>query len=300
MRRAFRMPLRSIHGGALSAKRVPSSARQGHRRPTHRPFRRHLRSDSPGPSGSGARRPAALSSRSCFFHSRRASAAQTAGELHALRASLRHGGAGLRRQSALCAFAGRMCANGAGRDGVLFRGYRAPLSEEFDEPGDRIYFIVGADSFLQIATWKDYQTLLGLCDFVVASRPGISHGALRQVIPPELWPIPRRARRKIRRARVTWSRSIALRTRRYICWTRWPATSRPQTCATGWTVADRFTGLCLRAWRNTLESRLYTGTNEQANPSPRTVRAAPSRPRRDKQARAGDAAGSRRAGRVHR
>jgi nicotinate-nucleotide adenylyltransferase len=51
----------------------------------------------------------------------------------------------------------------------------------------RFYFLVGADSFLGIANWKDYETLLGLCDFVVASRPGFNVNALRLVIPPELF-----------------------------------------------------------------------------------------------------------------
>lgn len=52
--------------------------------------------------------------------------------------------------------------------------------------GDRLYFIIGADAFLDIPMWKEYETLLGLCDFVVANRPGIRAEALRLVIPPEL------------------------------------------------------------------------------------------------------------------
>jgi nicotinate-nucleotide adenylyltransferase len=52
--------------------------------------------------------------------------------------------------------------------------------------GDRIFFLVGADAFLDIPTWKDYETLLGLCDFIVANRPGIRPEALRLVIPPDL------------------------------------------------------------------------------------------------------------------
>lgn len=51
---------------------------------------------------------------------------------------------------------------------------------------DHLYFIVGADSFLEIPTWKDYEALLLSCDFVVASRPGFRLNALRLVIPPEL------------------------------------------------------------------------------------------------------------------
>src|SRR6266436_1032943 len=52
--------------------------------------------------------------------------------------------------------------------------------------GDRIYFIIGADAFLDIPMWKEYETLLSLCDFIIANRPGIRAEALRLVIPPDL------------------------------------------------------------------------------------------------------------------
>jgi nicotinate-nucleotide adenylyltransferase len=52
--------------------------------------------------------------------------------------------------------------------------------------GDRVFFIIGADAFLDIPMWKEYETLLGLCDFIVANRPGIRAEALRLVIPPDL------------------------------------------------------------------------------------------------------------------
>ncbi len=53
-------------------------------------------------------------------------------------------------------------------------------------PQARLYFITGVDTFLEIPTWKEYEKLLGLCDFIVASRPGYRLEALRLVIPPEL------------------------------------------------------------------------------------------------------------------
>ena len=56
----------------------------------------------------------------------------------------------------------------------------------FRRHGDHLYFILGADSFLEIPTWKDYEALLGSCDFIVASRPGFRTDMLRLVIPPEL------------------------------------------------------------------------------------------------------------------
>lgn len=56
----------------------------------------------------------------------------------------------------------------------------------YNGQGDRIFFIIGADAFLDIPVWKEYETLLGLCDFIVANRPGIRPEALRLVIPPDL------------------------------------------------------------------------------------------------------------------
>jgi nicotinate-nucleotide adenylyltransferase len=54
-----------------------------------------------------------------------------------------------------------------------------------EHPDDHIYFIVGADQFLEIPTWKNYESLLDLCDFIIASRPGFRIDALRLVVPPE-------------------------------------------------------------------------------------------------------------------
>jgi nicotinic acid mononucleotide adenylyltransferase len=34
--------------------------------------------------------------------------------------------------------------------------------------------------------WKEYETLLTICDFIIANRPGIRPEALRLVIPPDL------------------------------------------------------------------------------------------------------------------
>jgi nicotinate-nucleotide adenylyltransferase len=39
-------------------------------------------------------------------------------------------------------------------------------------PDAVLTFILGADAFAEIATWKDYATILTLCDFCVISRPG--------------------------------------------------------------------------------------------------------------------------------
>jgi nicotinate-nucleotide adenylyltransferase len=54
-----------------------------------------------------------------------------------------------------------------------------------EHPDDYLYFIVGADQFLELPTWKSYEALLDCCDFIIASRPGFKLDALRLVIPPE-------------------------------------------------------------------------------------------------------------------
>lgn len=49
-----------------------------------------------------------------------------------------------------------------------------------------LYFITGADAFLQIGTWKEFRALLQSCDFIVAHRPGFRLDALADAIPPDL------------------------------------------------------------------------------------------------------------------
>lgn len=39
-------------------------------------------------------------------------------------------------------------------------------------PDQRIYFITGADALLEISTWKNFEVLLSICNFVAATRPG--------------------------------------------------------------------------------------------------------------------------------
>jgi nicotinate-nucleotide adenylyltransferase len=53
-------------------------------------------------------------------------------------------------------------------------------------PGDRLFFLLGVDSFLEIPTWRNFEALLAACDFIVASRPGFRMVSLRRMIPPEL------------------------------------------------------------------------------------------------------------------
>ncbi len=41
-------------------------------------------------------------------------------------------------------------------------------------PCNNLFFIIGADNVKEISTWKDYNKLLKMCNFVAISRPGYS------------------------------------------------------------------------------------------------------------------------------
>jgi nicotinate-nucleotide adenylyltransferase len=42
----------------------------------------------------------------------------------------------------------------------------------------RLFFLIGLDAFLEFPTWREPETLLTLCSFVVLSRPGLSFQGL--------------------------------------------------------------------------------------------------------------------------
>jgi len=50
--------------------------------------------------------------------------------------------------------------------------------------GDRLFFLIGVDAFLDIATWRSPEKLLHECDFIVASRPGFRLKDVLAALPP--------------------------------------------------------------------------------------------------------------------
>lgn len=56
---------------------------------------------------------------------------------------------------------------------------------------DRLFFLVGADAFLDLPHWREFRRLLDTVEFIVVSRPGFEVEALRQVPPPDLLPARR-------------------------------------------------------------------------------------------------------------
>ena len=60
------------------------------------------------------------------------------------------------------------------------------------ESADSLFFLVGADAFLDVPHWKEFRSLLELVDFIVVSRPGFDARKIWSVLPAELtWPSPR-------------------------------------------------------------------------------------------------------------
>ena len=53
---------------------------------------------------------------------------------------------------------------------------------------DRIFFLIGIDAFLNIATWHQAEALFAECAFVVASRPGHSLADVANALPEGLRP----------------------------------------------------------------------------------------------------------------
>jgi nicotinate-nucleotide adenylyltransferase len=53
-------------------------------------------------------------------------------------------------------------------------------------PGDRLYFIMGRDAFMDITRWKDWRNLMNRCDIVVMTRPGTGAADAGDSPPPEI------------------------------------------------------------------------------------------------------------------
>ncbi len=53
---------------------------------------------------------------------------------------------------------------------------------------DVFYFILGGDAFVEIETWKDFQSLFALCNFIVMARPGFEKTPVVSRLPSSLTP----------------------------------------------------------------------------------------------------------------
>lgn len=51
---------------------------------------------------------------------------------------------------------------------------------------DRLFFMIGIDAFLLIASWRQPEELLREVEFIVVSRPGFSMGDVQNALPPTI------------------------------------------------------------------------------------------------------------------
>jgi len=52
------------------------------------------------------------------------------------------------------------------------RPYAVDTVARLQDETRRLFFIIGADSWAEITTWKEWQRLVGMCDLIVVTRPG--------------------------------------------------------------------------------------------------------------------------------
>ncbi len=65
------------------------------------------------------------------------------------------------------------------------RRFRATLPKS-----DRLFFLVGIDSFLRVGEWREPEALLREVEFIVASRPGFSLADIARALPESMRPKP--------------------------------------------------------------------------------------------------------------
>lgn len=53
---------------------------------------------------------------------------------------------------------------------------------------DHLYFIIGMDAFLEVATWREPEPLMRMAEFIVASRPGFSMSDVAAALPESIRP----------------------------------------------------------------------------------------------------------------
>ncbi len=66
------------------------------------------------------------------------------------------------------------------------RSYTSMTLQHLHDDGyqpSELFFLIGADAFSEIATWKDYPAILDMAHFAVVSRPGMPIDQLRHALP---------------------------------------------------------------------------------------------------------------------
>ena len=170
--------------------------RAGHRcrhAPTDRHPRRHLRSDSPRtprrrPRRRARARPDALFVITANIPPHRPQPLASGYHRFAMV------GAGRRRPRRVA----RVGSRAPGRRAVVHDRHAAAISRRAGTSPTELFFVIGADAFADIASWKDYPAILDRAHFAVVSRPGCPVDELPQTAcrsSPRAWAVAIRSRR---------------------------------------------------------------------------------------------------------
>jgi nicotinate-nucleotide adenylyltransferase len=68
-------------------------------------------------------------------------------------------------------------------DGMSYTSETLRSLHDHGFSAQELFFVTGADAFLEIATWKNYPDVLNLAHFAVVSRPGVPVAALPAQLP---------------------------------------------------------------------------------------------------------------------
>lgn len=77
----------------------------------------------------------------------------------------------------------------AGPEGSMEPNYSIVTVQKVQEGlrlEDRLFFLIGADAFLDIREWKEPVALLDSCDFIIVNRPGSSLAKIAEALPEGL------------------------------------------------------------------------------------------------------------------
>lgn len=67
------------------------------------------------------------------------------------------------------------------------RSYTIDTLRYFNEKDpDHFFFIMGRDAFVEIETWKEFQNLFALCDFIIMTRPGSQKESASSALLPQV------------------------------------------------------------------------------------------------------------------
>src|SRR5262249_7314859 len=50
--------------------------------------------------------------------------------------------------------------------------YAVETVDRMKNDAERMFFLIGADSWAELSTWHEWQKLTGMCDLIVVTRPG--------------------------------------------------------------------------------------------------------------------------------